>query len=447
MTEAYWFTTAGILLVSVVLASTLLRLLPVSTSIIYLGVGVLVGPGALGLLLWDAIREAEVLKYLSEIAVIVSLFTVGLKWRTPLTADFWSLPVRLATVGMVLTIAAVALVGTTLLELPLGAAVLLGAVLAPTDPVLASEVQVRSPTDRDAVRHALSGEAGLNDGLAFPFVMLGLGLLGLHPDEDAGLLKLWANGEFGLWAWMGWDLVWAVAVGLAAGGLTGTLVGRLALHLHRRRHDIFALHEFLVLGLIALSYGLAELVYGYGFLAVFAAGYALRRIELRVTGYASEPPEMPQEVQSDEEAEKEVSAKEPEQAAQHMVTSLLTFNDQLDRILEAAVVVLLGAVLTTEFWTPEVIWLAPLIFLVVRPLAVTVGLIGKTTSRSQKALIGWFGIRGIGSIYYLTYALGYGVPGELADRLTGLVLSLVAISIVAHGVSVTPLMKRYEGRV
>jgi NhaP-type Na+/H+ or K+/H+ antiporter len=441
MTEAYWFTTAGLLLVGIVLASTLLRRLPISTAIIYLGVGLLLGPGALGLLSWDAVREAEILMYVTEIAVIVSLFTVGLKWRTPLTADFWSLPVRLATVSMVLTICAVTLIGTTLLALPLGAAVLLGAVLAPTDPVLASEVQVRSSTDRDAVRYALSGEAGLNDGLAFPFVMLGLGLLGLHPDESAGLFKLWANAEFEVWGWVGWDLLWAVAVGFAMGGLTGNIVGRLALYLHRRRHDIFALHEFLVLGLIALSYGLAELVYGYGFLAVFAAGYALRRIELRATGYAPEPPET-----LDEETEEEVGVKEPEQAAQRMAAALMTFNDQLERILEAAVVVLLGALLTIEFWAPEVIWLAPLLFLVVRPLAVVVGLLGKGTSYSQEALMGWFGIRGIGSIYYLTYALGYGVTGELADRLTALVLSLVVLSILVHGVSVTPLMKRYEGR-
>jgi NhaP-type Na+/H+ or K+/H+ antiporter len=441
MTEAYWFTTAGLLLVGIVLASTLLRRLPISTAIIYLGVGLLLGPGALGLLSWDAVREAEILKYITEVAVIVSLFTVGLKWRTPLTADFWSLPVRLATVGMVLTICAVTLIGTTLLALPLGAAVLLGAVLAPTDPVLASEVQVRSSTDRDAVRYALSGEAGLNDGLAFPFVMLGLGLLGLHPNESAGLFTLWANAEFGVWGWLGWDLLWAVGVGFAVGGLTGNMVGRLALYLHRRRHDIFALHEFLVLGLIALSYGLAELVYGYGFLAVFAAGYALRRIELRATGYAQEPPET-----LDGETEAEVSAKEPEQAAQRMAAALMTFNDQLERILEAAVVVLLGAVLTIEFWTPEVIWLAPLLFLVVRPLAVVIGLLGKGTSYSQEALMGWFGIRGIGSIYYLTFALGYGVPSQLADRLTALVLSLVALSILVHGVSVTPLMKRYEGR-
>jgi NhaP-type Na+/H+ or K+/H+ antiporter len=441
MTEAYWFTTAGVLLVGIVLASTLLRRLPIFTSIIYLGVGLLFGPGAFGLLSWDAVREAEIFKYLSEIAVIVSLFTVGLKWHTLLTADFWSLPVRLATVGMMLTICAVTLIGTTLLALPLGAAVLLGAVLAPTDPVLATEVQVRSSTDRDAVRYALSGEAGLNDGLAFPFVMLGLGLLGLHLDEDAGLFKLWANGEFGVWGWVGWDLLWAVGVGFAVGGLTGSMVGRLALYLHRRRHDIFALHEFLVLGLIALSYGLAELVYGYGFLAVFAAGYALRRIELRTTDYAPEPPPEP----LGEEAE-EVNAKEPEQSAQRMATALMTFNDQLERILEAAVVVLLGAVLTAEFWASEVIWLAPLLFLVARPLAVVVGLVGKGTPYSLEALMGWFGIRGIGSIYYLTYAIGYGVPSQLADRLTALVLSLVALFIVVHGISVTPLMKRYEGQ-
>lgn len=123
-----------------------------------------------------------------------------------------------------------------------------------------------------------------------------------------------------------------------------------------------------------------------------------------------------------------------------MLTALLTFNDQLERILEAAVVVLLGAVLTTEFWAPEVIWLAPLLFLVVRPLAVVVGHFGKGTSRNQVALMGWFGIRGIGSIYYLSYALGYDLPDQLADRLTALVLSLVAVSIVAHGISVTPLM-------
>lgn len=107
-------------------------------------------------------------------------------------------------------------------------------------------------------------------------------------------------------------------------------------------------------------------------------------------------------------------------------------------------VVVLGALLTAEFWTSDVLWLAPLVFLVVRPLAVWIGLVGDDSSRHQKALIGWFGVRGIGSIYYLSYALAHGVPGDLAGRLAALVLSFIAASILVHGVSVTPIMKRYR---
>ncbi len=449
MQAAYWFIVAGILLLSVVLGARLLERLPLSVSAIYLVVGVLLGPLVFGLLPWQPVREGAIVEHLTEIAVIVSLFTVGLRWRVSLRAELWSLPVRLATVGMVTTIVALALIGTFLLGLPLGAAVLLGAVLAPTDPVLASDVQVKHPTDRDPVRHALSGEAGLNDGLAFPFVMLGLGLLGLHPTSEAGFLNLWAGGEFGLLGWFGWDLVWAVAVGLAVGGLTGNLLGRGVVSLLRRGREVVALNEFLVLGSIALSYGLAEVVYGYGFLSVFATGYAFRRIELRAAGYAPEPKEIPREVQGDERAERDLTATAPEQAAQRLASSLLDFNDQLERILEAAVVVVLGALLTTSLaapglWFPEVLWLAPLLFLVVRPLSVTIALAGTAPSWSQRLLMSWFGIRGVGSIYYLTYAFGYGIPAELAERLSALVLSLVAASIVVHGVSVTPVMKRYR---
>lgn len=235
-----------------------------------------------------------------------------------------------------------------------------------------------------------------------------------------------------------------MGVGLAVGALTGGLVGHAVVSLHGRGRGIFGLHEFLVLGSIALSYGLAELAYGYGFLSVFAAGYALRRVELSAAGFAPEPPQMPREALGDEEAEREVARKSPGHAAERLARSMIDFNDQLERILEAAVVVVLGALLATEWWTPEVLWLAPLLFLVIRPLAVAAALAGSGVSRAQKALVGWFGIRGIGSIYYLTYAYGYGVPEGLAQRLEGFVLSLVAVSIVIHGVSVTPFMKRYQ---
>ena len=443
MSSYYWFVLAGVLLVGVVMASTLLRRLPVSTALIYLCVGLLLGDGAFGMVSWNVVRESVIFEHLTEIAVIVSLFTVGLNWRISFGSDFWSRPVRLATVSMVLTISLVALVGVTLLGLPLGAAVLLGAVLAPTDPVLASDVQLRSTTDRDETRQALTGEAGLNDGLAFPFVMLGLGLMGLHPGGDAGFLHLWAGGEFGALGWLGWDVVWAIAAGLVVGGLTGRLVGRLTLLLHGRNHQIFSLHEFLVLGVIALSYGLAELVYGYGFLAVFAAGYAVRRIEMRATGFAAEP-EDPMAADP-EETEEEAAARAPGRTAQYMAVSLERFNGQLERILQAAVVVFVGAVLV-ENLTLDALWLAPLLFLVLRPLAVLAGLARSRMAPSQKTLVCWFGIRGLGSVFYLTYALGEGVPEGVAGRLASLVISVVAISILVHGVSVTPIMRRYEKR-
>jgi len=444
MTAIFWFLAIGSLLVSLAFITPFVERLPVSISALYLGVGVLLGPYVLGLLSWDVVREASLFEHVTEVAVIVSLFTVGLTMRRSLTDRTWLLPIRLASVTMIVTIAAIAIVGTQLLGLSLGAAVLLGAVLAPTDPVLASDVQLQHPTDQDALRYSISGEAGLNDGSAFPFVMLGLGLLGLHPDAEAGFLHLWADQPFSLWGWIGWDLLWAVTVGLAIGGAAGWLLGHAALFMQRRLSAAFSLHEFLVLGLIALAYGLAELVYGYGFLAVFAAGYALRYLELHAAEHAPEPAELPQvQPGSTSEAAHEVIHERPK-AAQFLAVSLLDFNDKLEHLLMVAVVVLVGGVLTVDLWTWDVLWLAPLLFLAIRPAAVVLGLAGTGVSRLQQGLIGWFGVRGIGSVYYLTYAIEHGLPDELAQRMTSIVLSLIIVSVLVHGASVTPLMGWYE---
>jgi len=443
MTATYWFIIVGVLLSGLAIFPPVLRAVPVSSSIVYLGVGLLLGPALLGLITLDIVRDAVILERLTEVAVLVSLFTVGLNMRRSLSDTMWMLPVRLASVTMILTIGALTIIGTELLGLPLGAAVLLGAILAPTDPVLASDVQVKSATDRDNLRYGLSGEAGLNDGTAFPFVMLGLGLLGLHPDDESGFLNLWAEGQWSLLAWLGWDLVWAVTVGLLIGGLTGWCVGRFVLYLQKQHKQTLALDEFLVLGLIALAYGLAELAYGYGFLAVFAAGYALRYLELRLTNHAPEPVELPAQA-LDQEVDHEAVTLDPEKAAQFLVVSLQKFTGQLEHILQATVVLLVGGMFTTQYWSVEVLWLAPLLFLVVRPLAVLIGLIGSKLPPIQRGLTGWFGIRGIGSIYYLTYAIEHGLAEDLGQRLSAIVLSLVVVSIVAHGISVSPLMSWYR---
>jgi NhaP-type Na+/H+ or K+/H+ antiporter len=431
ITDARWFVLAGVTLLVMALAGTVLRRLPLTSSILYLAIGVAAGPLAFGLVRLHPIADAPLIELLTELAVIVSLFTAGLKLREPLQAGRWTGPVRLAVVSMSLTVGLIALVGITWLGLPLGAAVLLGGILAPTDPVLASDVQVAGPTDRERLRFSLTGEAGLNDGSAFPFVMLGLGLLGLHE-----------LGPFGL-RWVAIDVVWAVVGGIAVGLLAGTLVGRLVLYLRWAHREALGLDEFLCLGLIAGSYGLALLIGTYGFLAVFAAGLAVRRIEVQSSGVEPVDPEL---VEAPVAAESDIAAAsaDPERGPAVMASALLQFNEQLERIGEIAVVVLLGALLAAVPLPGAAAWFAPLLFLVIRPLAVVTGLLGSRANRVQVAYVAWFGIRGIGSIYYLMYAIVHGLPPDLAATLTSLTLVVVAISIVAHGISVTPLMDHYE---
>jgi NhaP-type Na+/H+ or K+/H+ antiporter len=384
-----------------------------------------------GLIRLHPIRSAAVFERLTEFAVIVSLFTAGLKLRLPLSDRSWWLPVRLASVSMTITVALIAAVGVVFAGLPLGAAVLLGAILAPTDPVLASDVQVAHPTDRDRLRFGLTGEAGLNDGAAFPFVLLGLGLLGLH---DVGTLG---------WKWLAVDVAWSVAGGLAVGLVAGTVVARLVLYLRRTHKEAVGLDEFLSLGLLALAYGVALLLHTYGFLAAFAAGVALRRVESRHSGDDAPPDVSGAATRAEDGAE---IATDAGSAPAYMAKAVLGFNEQLERLCEVGIVLLIGGSLTAAFLPREALWFVPLLFLVVRPVAVVVGLVGSRSDAAQRGLIGWFGVRGVGSVYYLAYALTHGVEGRVAERLAGLTFATVAASVVLHGVSVTPLMKWYGRR-
>ncbi len=432
LTDARWFLVAGATLVLMALASSVLRRLPLTASVLYLALGAAIGPLGLGLARIDPIAHAPLLELLTELAVILSLFTAGLKLREPLRAGRWRLPARLALLSMILTVALIAVAGYVGLGLSVGAAILLGAILAPTDPVLASDVQVTRPTDLEDLRFGLTGEAGLNDGTAFPIVWLGLGLLGLH--ELGGGAR-----------WLLVDVAWASAGGLVIGLVAGTLVGRFVLYVRRTHQQAVGLDEFLGLGLIALSYGIAVLAGTLGFLAVFAAGLAVRRIELNTTGIEPDDPQVVEAPRHTGGDPLEL-ATHPEHAPAYMASALLEFNEQLERIAEIALVVVIGAMLAVVPIPVEAIWFVPLLFLVIRPVSVALGLAGSGTPRTRLAFLGWFGIRGIGSLYYLMYAIVHGLPTDLAMRLTGLVLTVVALSIVIHGVSVTPLMERYEER-
>jgi NhaP-type Na+/H+ or K+/H+ antiporter len=334
--------------------------------------------------------------------------------------------VLLATLGMVLTIAGVAALAMAAFDLSLGAAVLLGALLAPTDPVLASDVQVAHEHDAEPVRFSLTGEAGLNDGTAFPFVMLGLGLLGTH--------ELGAYG----WRWVTIDLVWAVAGGLGVGTLCGAGIGRFVLYLRREHREAVGLDEFLALGLIALSYGIALLVHAYGFLAVFAAGLSMRRIE-REHSEGTAPVEVRQAAGTNEE-----QATDPGTAPAYMARAVLGFNEQLERLGELAVVIVIGAMLADVRQVTPGLWLAVGLFLVIRPVATLITLFRAPLSRPQRGFVAWFGVRGVGSIYYLAYAVAHGAPAPASRLLTDITLVVVTLSILLHGVSVTPLMQWYS---
>ena len=419
-TFTLWCVVVGALLIVMTIGNSFIARLPLSAAMLYLAVGYAIGPGGVGLLDIDPLRNAIALERTCEIVVLISLFTAGFKLKLPWKDQRWRVPARLASISMVVTVGGLTLAGVYLLGLPLGAAVLLGAILAPTDPVLASDVQVTDAEDRDRLRFGLTGEGGLNDGTAFPFVMLGLGLLGLH---DLG-----AGG----WRWWAIDVAWAIAGGLAIGYALGVGVARTVLFLRTRHQEALGADEFIALGLIALAYGAALWLHAYGFLAVFAAGFALRRIaDSQASRPAAAPSPAPVNPQD-------------EDVPTDMMSAVERFNAQLERFAELAVVIAIGALLGTVPFRHEALWLIPLLFLVIRPVAVYAGLVGTPAAGTHKVLMSWFGIRGIGSLYYLMYAITHGVEQPVAAELVPLTIAVIVASIVLHGVSVTPLMNRYE---
>lgn len=415
----------GLLLIAMTLGGSFIARLPLSSAMLYLCVGVAIGPLGLGLLRLDALKNTVLLERFTEVAVLVSLFTAGMKLELPLTNRRWRIPVQLATVSMLVTVAAITALGVFGLGLSPGASLLLGAILAPTDPVLASDVQVTNPGDRDRLRFGLTGEGGLNDGTAFPFVMLGLGWLGLHELGEGG------------WRWWTVDVLWAVAGGLGLGYLLGTLVGRAIIYLRMRHREALGSDEFIALGLIALTYGLALLSQTYGFLAVFAAGLALRRIDEPKSGAAADP--APSLSPADQAAS-------GAQAPAHMMRAVQRFNSQLESFIEVGIVLAVGVLLATVQFRRDMLWFIPVLFLLVRPAAVYIGLLGTPVKGAPRRLMAWFGIRGIGSLYYLLYAINHGIHPALAERLLSLTLAVVVASVIVHGISVTPMMKRYETR-
>ncbi|NYH16604.1 cation:proton antiporter [Paraburkholderia bryophila] len=432
MHETLWFLIVGAVLVFMGVAATTLQRLPVSAAMFYLLTGYLLGPPGFDLLRLDMVADAHVLRVVTEIALLVSLFAIGLRLRLGVFDKLWTVPLRLGFVAMLATIPLLTLFSVYVLQLAWGPALLLAAILAPTDPVLAHDVQVHNPGDHDLLRFALSGEGGLNDGIALPFAALGLAVCATPAGHAAGLLDLALVG----------GMVWGVAGAILIGGGLGWATTHAVAWLRTRHAQALGLEGFFALGLIVLSFGAAQLANTYGFLAVFAAGVAMRRVEHRASGGISPR----QAIGTVDSEDVEATAAHPDKAHAYMTESVLGFTIELERIAEVAVMAMVGNVLANlpgRLFIWQTVALCAALFVIVRPAAVELSLLGSSATPTQRRLMSWFGIRGIGSFYYLAYALENGAPADVT-RLVPLTLAVIAASVVIHGVSATPLMNWYH---
>ena len=396
----------GIALFAAVIALSQQRERAFSAAVVYLlmGAGISAGLSAAGFDLLDPIDDAEIIERAAEFAVIVALFASGIKLDRMLSVRGWASTIRLIALVMPLTIAGVAAFANLAMGLSLGAAIVLGAVLAPTDPVLAGEVQVGPPGEEEEPesRFALTSEAGLNDGLAFPFVFLGLYVA----EGDGG----WV-GE-----WLAADVAYAIVVGVAVGAAAGWGIGVVSSALRRRKWLLAEYDGWLAIAAVLAVYGATEAIGAYGFLAAFAGGLAFRR----------------QERHHDYHARVHAGA------------------ELVGKVSELAVILLIGSTVTFAGLVEPGIagWLlVPVLLLVIRPGAVLLSYAGSPLDRAQRSFLAWFGIRGIGSFYYAAVAIGSGFLTEADGELIyWTVIVCAGISIIAHGVTATPLSRRLEAR-
>jgi NhaP-type Na+/H+ or K+/H+ antiporter len=394
---------AGIALLLAVRALTVQHDRTFTAAVVYLALGALASLALrpLGVNLFDPLDDPAILEHLTEFGVIVALFATGLKLDRRLTWRGWRSPALLLGVVMPVTIGAIALWGVGVMGLSLGAAIILGAALAPTDPVLAQDVAVGPPGEAEEPepKFALTAEAGLNDGLAYPFVWLGVFVAA-------------EGGTSWLGEWLLADVLYGVAVGLALGALVGTGAAALVLRLRERG----ALHAhfdgWIAIGIVAVTYGVTEIAGAYGFLAVFVAGLAFRRWE------------------RDHEVHE----------------SAHTAIEHIEKFAELALVLLLGTYLTLSgLGEPGLAgWLLiPVLLVVVRPLATVAALTPVRMPLAERAFVGWFGVRGVGSLYYVAVALGAGVLSEgEAAVVFWTVVACAAVSIVVHGLTSTRLTRK-----
>lgn len=394
----------GALGIAVLAAAALPRLLaarPLSVPIVHLALGALAFWLVDDLPTPDPLADDVIVERLSELVVIVSLMGAGLRLDRPVGWRSWALTWRLLAIAMPLTIAATALLGWAGLGLGAAGAILLGAVIAPTDPVLASDVQVEGPgegeDEEDEVRATLTSEAGLNDALAFPFTNLAIAV---------------AGGGAWLGGWVLDDVLVKLGVGLVAGLLGGKALQWFTFRAPPATAFARSADGVVAFGATLAVYALAEVAHGYGFLSVFVAALVLRTAE------------------RDHEY--------------HEV--LHDFSDGLERLGAIVLLLLLGGAVVRGAleplgWDGALVALA--VVVLVRPVTGWLALLGTSPSRHERGVIAVYGIRGMGSVYYLAHATGQADFPE-ADRLWAVTLTAIVLSIVLHGATASLALWRAD---
>ncbi len=449
MHSVAWIAAIGGLLLLTSLLSGWIRDFPITNFAIYLVAGVAVGPWGLDLVHIDLRGYGTWLANLTEVALVVSLFITGLKLRLRFRNPAWRDAIRLAFPAMLLTVAGVSAIAHGWLGQSWGMSLLIGALIAPTDPVLASIVAVDDARDADQMRVALSGEAGLNDGFALPFLLLALMMI-TSPD---GALTSSVTLH-----WLLVGVLWGFAAGLSLGFGLGWLVGLLGTRLKSASRDV-APSDFLALALMALAYAGAEAISASGFLAAFAAGLGLRSAELYVVSRHPHPQftetnaanggegiHPPAEGLINPNRRDSDSADHPAASVGLVVSDALSFGDTLERLIASALVLLAG-VACARYWSVEGVLMAAVLFLLVRPVSVWIGMLGSKAPQSRRLLIGWIGIRGIGTLNYLAYALTHGLDKPQAMLAAQISVTIVVLSILVHGMTAPPLMAWRHARM
>jgi NhaP-type Na+/H+ or K+/H+ antiporter len=394
----------GLALLGMAWMPGLAKITRISYSIIYVVLGVILYATL------DFLPEADPVEYtsfsvrLTELMVIVSLMGTGLKIDEPFSFRNWRIPLRLVSITMLLSIALVALAGIFWLKLDLASAILLGAVLAPTDPVLADDVQVGPPLEKkkNDVRFSLTAEAGLNDGMAFPFTWLAITLAMIAADK--------AN----FWNWFAFDFIYRIAAGVVIGFLIGRGIAYLVFQRQDKKSFLVTRDGFVAFSLTLFVYGVTELLKGYGFVAVFVCAVTLRNFELEHKYHIK----------------------------------LHSFTDQVERMLMAIVLILFGGTLMEKVFSSfswEYLLFGLVTVFLIRPVTAWPSVARSDLHFPEKAAVAFYGIKGIGSLFYLSFAISH-AEFNGTEKLWSITSMVILCSLAIHGISATAVMQKLEKR-